>query len=97
MAMLNLLLSSASPEQRAEISTLIPGVDTVSAATGAQAAAAVSPVAVETLAQHVEQHDSGIIEKMSGLYAAHPTLVTTLGSVAMTIAMRKIAEFRQSV
>jgi len=29
---------------------------------------------------------------MSALYAAHPTLVKTLGSAAMMIAMRKIAE-----
>ena len=96
-AMLGMLLSSVPPEQRARLSTLIPGVDAVSAATGAQAAAAISPAAVETLAKHVEQHDSGIVEKMSALYAAHPALVKTLGGVAMTIAMRKIAEFRQNV
>ena len=53
---------------------------------------AVSPSAVQTLAQKVEQHDSGIVEKMSTLYAAHPTLVKTLGSAAMVIAMRKIAQ-----
>ena len=60
-------------------------------------AAAVSPTAVQTIAQHVEQHDSGIVDKMSALYAAHPTLVKTLGSAAMMIAMRKIAERHQTV
>jgi hypothetical protein len=40
----------------------------------------------------VEQHDPGIVEKMSEFYAAHPTLVKTLGSVAVMIAMRKMAE-----
>jgi len=29
---------------------------------------------------------------MSGLYAAHPTLVKTLGTAAMMIALCKIAE-----
>jgi hypothetical protein len=92
MAMLNMLLSSATPEQRAQFSSLIPGLGAVSAATGAGAASAISPNAVQTLAEHVEQHDSGIVDKMSTLYAAHPTLVKTLGTAAMMIAMRKIAE-----
>jgi hypothetical protein len=96
MAMINTLLSSVSPEQRAQLSALIPGLGTASAVTDAQAAA-VSPTAVQTIAQHVEQHDSGIVDRMSALYAAHPTLVKTLGSAAMMIAMRKIAERHQTV
>ena len=51
-----------------------------------------SPAAVQALAQRVEQHDAGIVEKMSAFYATHPALVKTLGSAAMMIAMRKIAE-----
>ena len=94
MAMLNTLLSSVSPEQRAEVSALIPGLGTASSVTGNQAAA-ISPTAVQALAQHVEQHDAGIVDKMSTLYAAHPTLVKTLGTAAMMIAMRKIAERHQ--
>jgi hypothetical protein len=93
MAMLNLLLSSASPEQRAQLSSLIPGAD-LSSVTGAQAAA-VPPKVVQSLAQHVEQHDTGIVDKMSALYAAHPILVKTLGSAAMMVAMRTIAERQQ--
>ena len=95
MAMLDTLLSSVPPEQRAQLSTLIPGLGAGSAPTGAEAAA-ISPSTVQSLAQHVEQHDSGIVEKMSALYAAHPTLVKTLGSAAMVIAMRKIAERQQT-
>jgi hypothetical protein len=91
MAMLNTLLSTVSPEQRAQLSALVPGLGTASSVTGAQAVA-VSPTAVQALAQHVEQHDAGIVDKMSSLYAAHPTLVKTLGTAAMMIAMRKIAE-----
>jgi hypothetical protein len=91
MAMLNTLLSTVSPEQRAQLSTLVPGLGAATSVTGPQAAA-VTPTAVQALAQHVEQHDPGIVDKMSTLYAAHPTLVKTLGTAAMMIAMRKIAE-----
>lgn len=94
MAMLNMLLSSLSPEQRTQLSSAIPGLGAMAATPGAATASAVSPAAVQTLAQHVEQHEPAIVDKMSALYAAHPTLVQTLGSAAMVIAMRKIAERR---
>jgi hypothetical protein len=95
MAMINTLLSSLSPEQRSNLAAQIPGLGTTSSVTSAQAAA-VSPTALQTLAQNVEQHDGGIVDKMSALYAAHPTLVKTLGTAAMMIAMRKIAERHQN-
>jgi hypothetical protein len=91
MAMLNMLLSQVSPEQRAQLAGLIPGLGSGAAVTSGQATT-VSPSAVQALAQRVEQHDPGIVDKMSALYAAHPTLVKTLGTAAMMIAMRKIAE-----
>jgi hypothetical protein len=94
MAMLNTLLSSVPPGQRAQLSALIPGLAAVTSPTAAQA---ISPDAVQQLAQQVEQHDAGIVEKMSRLYAAHPTLIRTLGSAALMIAMRKIAERQQLV
>ena len=95
MAMINTRLSSASPEQRAQLSALIPGLGATSSVTSAQAAG-VSPTALQTLAQQVEQHDGGIVDKMSTLYAAHPTLVKALGTAAMMIAMRKIAQRHQN-
>src|SRR5580765_3973227 len=52
IAMLNTLLSSISPEQRAQIASLVPGLGAAASVTGAQAAA-VSPNAVQALAQHV--------------------------------------------
>ena len=90
MAMLNTMLSAISPEQRAQLGALIPGLGNAAAVTSDEAAA-VSPGAVQTLAHRLEQHDAGIVDKMSALYAAHPTLVKTLGTAAMMIAMRKIA------
>jgi len=95
MAMINTLLSSMTPEQRAQLAALIPGLGGATTVTGAQAAA-LPPAALQALAQRVEQHDPGIVDKMSALYAAHPTLVKTLGSAAMMIAMRKIAERHQN-
>ena len=90
-AMLSTLLSSIGPDQRAQLAALVPGL-APGASVASDQAAGLSPAAVQALAQHVEQHDAGIVEKMSTLYAAHPTLVKTLGTAAMMIAMRKIAE-----
>jgi hypothetical protein len=78
------LLSSLTQDQRAHLEMLVPGMGTD--------AAALTPEAVQTLARGVEQHDAGIVEKMSAVYAAHPTLIKTLGAAALTIAMRHIAQ-----
>lgn len=59
-------------------------------------AAQVSPDEVQELAKHVEQHNPGIVDQMSSIYAAHPTLVKTLGTGAMILALRKISEMQQS-
>ena len=59
-------------------------------------AAKVSPEEVQKLAQHVEQHNPGVVDQMSSIYAAHPTLVKTLGTGAMMLALRKIAEMQQT-
>lgn len=91
MAMLNTLLSSLPADQRAQLTAIIPGAGGAAPVTGDQAAG-VSADAVKTLAQRVEQQEPGIVDKMSSLYAQHPTLVKTLGTAAMVIAMRKIAE-----
>jgi len=50
-------------------------------------AAPVAPSAVQSLAQHVEQRDAGMVDRMSALYAAHPTLVKTLGTAAIVMAL----------
>jgi hypothetical protein len=92
-AIVNTLLSSVSPDQRAQFAALIPGL-TPGATVPTEHAADLTPAAIQTLAQHAEQHDAGIIEKMSAVYAAHPTLVKTLGAAAVTIAMRHIAQQR---
>ena len=92
LAMLNTLLSSVSPDQRAQLSQWIPGLGSGPITAGQ--AAAVPPDAVQTIAKHAETHNPTIVERMSELYAAHPTLVKSLGSAAMMVAMRAIAQRR---
>jgi hypothetical protein len=58
----------------------------------ADQASTLTPEQVQVIASHAEQHDPGIIDRMSGFYAEHPTLVKTLGSAALSIALAKMAE-----
>jgi len=89
LAMLNTLFSSVPPDVRTQLSSMFPGLGPVNSPTSAQA---VSPDAVQQLAEHAEQHDAGVVDRMSALYAAHPGLIKTLGTTAMMIAMRAIAD-----
>jgi hypothetical protein len=50
------------------------------------------PDDVREIAARAEQQDPGIIDRMSDFYAAHPTLVHTIGTAALAIAMRTIAQ-----
>ena len=92
--MLNALMSALSPEQLAQIPALIPGLNPAALAMGTTPASAISPDTVQQLAAHIEQRNPGIVDRMSAFYADHPGLVKTLGSAALVIAMRKIAERR---
>lgn len=55
-------------------------------------AAAVTPEQVQQVATHAEQQNPGIIDRVSEFYAQHPTLVQTLGTAALTIALAKMAQ-----
>jgi hypothetical protein len=58
-------------------------------------AAQIPPEEVEKLAHHVQQQNPGIMDEMSQIYSAHPTLIKTLGTGAMMLAMRKISQMQQ--
>ena len=88
---LNALLGAASPELRAQLNSFIPGLVGSAPVTATQAGS-VSPGVVTSLATQVEQHNPRVIDAMSGFYAQHPGLVRTLGTTALMIAMRTIAE-----
>lgn len=55
-------------------------------------ASQLTPEQVQQLAQQAEQENPGIIDKMGSFYAAHPGLVNTIGSAALSIALAKIAQ-----
>jgi hypothetical protein len=62
-----------------------------SAITPAQAAS-VPAADVAALAQHAHDQDPSIIDRVSQIYAQHPTLIKTLGAAALTVAVKKIAD-----
>jgi|GEM_PF-241641 len=88
-SMLNTLLAGAGPGLLSQLSGLIPGLGAGGTVTAEQAAA-VPADAITQVAAHAEQHDPLMIDKMSKVYAAHPTLVKTLGATAMFIALREM-------
>jgi hypothetical protein len=51
----------------------------------------IPPEAVQQVADEAQKHDPSIVDKISDFYAEHPTLVKTLGTAALTIALAKIA------
>ena len=89
--MLNTLLGAATPDMQAKLAAMIPGASAGSAISGSVARALPADV-VQTVAQQMEQHNPGVIDKMGAFYSQHPTLVKSLGTAAMVVAMRKIAE-----
>lgn len=57
----------------------------------AETAAQISPEMVQQAAAHAEQHDPSIIDRVSQIYAQHPTLIKTLGAAAMGMALSHLA------
>ena len=55
-------------------------------------AARLTPEQVQQIASHAEQSNPGIVDKLGGFYAEHPTLVKTLGSFALMLAMSKMKD-----
>jgi hypothetical protein len=61
-----------------------------------QQAQDVSPEVVQQIAAHAEKTDPSIVDKASAFYAQHSTLVKTLGGVALSVALAKVAERQRS-
>ena len=61
-----------------------------------EAAAQVPPEAVQKAAEHVEQHDPSIVDRLGAVYSQHPTLIKTLGSAALAVTLGKLANRTQS-
>lgn len=60
-----------------------------------EAAAKISPEAVQQAAAQAEKHDPSIVDRVSELYAQHPALINTLGTLAMSMAMSQLANRRR--
>ena len=54
-------------------------------------AAHVDPAEVEEVARQARKQNPGVLERVSRFYARHPELVRSLGNVAMTIALSRMA------
>ena len=52
---------------------------------------AILPHEVREIAERAQQHDPGVIERVSGFYARHPDIVRTLGNAALTLALARMA------
>jgi hypothetical protein len=92
---LNHLLASGGPS----VLTQLAGGGVLSELLGAASngvtpdqAQTVSPELVQQLAAHAESKDPSIVDRASEFYAQHPTLIKTLGSAAMSIALARLAE-----
>ncbi|MBV9300635.1 MAG: hypothetical protein JOY62_05015 [Acidobacteriaceae bacterium] len=81
---LNQLLSSVGTGASGSVlGNLLGGASQVSPEQAQQ----VSPEAVQQLADRAQRNDPSIIEKVSGFYAQHPTLVKTLGAGSLALIM----------
>ena len=52
----------------------------------------ITPEMAQQAAAKAAQHDPSIVDRVSQLYAEHPTLVKTLGAAAMSIALSHLAQ-----
>src|SRR5262249_15124331 len=105
------LFSQSNPDQKAGVlnqilATLGPAA--VSQIVGGQAgqvlsggsvtpqqAQQISPDTVQVLAKQAAKKDSSIVDAAASFYAAHPTLVKTIGAGALAILMSKISQARR--
>lgn len=98
--MLNQILGSVNPGVLASLGGVLGGlagqVGGGHAQVTPQQVSEISPQQVQDLANHAEQVNPGIFDKLGSFYAQHPQLVKTLGSAALTIALAKMANRMRS-
>ncbi len=57
-------------------------------------ASQLSPGDVNAIAEHAEKQDPSIVDRVGDFYAQHPTLVKTLGAVALSAVMGSLSSRR---
>jgi hypothetical protein len=98
-SMINTLLSTAGPQLLQSflgnsaaggvLGSLIQGGQTQ---VTPEQAANVTPDEVQALAEHVNKSNPSIVDRVSEIYARHPTLIKSLGAIALAIAMKKMSD-----
>ncbi|WP_454726652.1 MULTISPECIES: hypothetical protein [Cupriavidus] len=73
-------------------SVMAPGATQVTPEQASQ----LTPAQVQEIAAHAEQAHPGVVDQIAGFYAEHPTLVKTIGSAALAIALAKFRERQQA-
>jgi hypothetical protein len=91
--MLNQLLAAVGPQAAAIMGGTSVGASGVATPDQAQQ---VSPEAVKQLADHAQKTDGSVIDKLSGFYSQHPTLVKGLGAGALALIMSRISQHQQA-
>ena len=92
--LLNKLISSVNP---ATLTQVFSGAGLAGLLSGGKPeltngqAEQVPPDVVQQLATHAERNNPSVVDAISNFYAQHTTLVKTLGSGALAIALAKIA------
>lgn len=99
-SLLNTLMSSGAAAgllgqlaQSAGIS--LPAGGGAAPAVTPEAANQITPEMAQQAAARAAQHDPSIVDRVSQLYAEHPTLVKTLGAAAMSIALAHLSQRRR--
>lgn len=57
-------------------------------------ASQLSPADVNAIAVHAEKQDPSIVDRVGAFYAQHPTLVKTIGAVALSAVMGQLSSRR---
>ena len=99
-SVLNELLSSAGPALPSilrgaglgALAAKVSGGETITP----EAAEQVPAEVVQQVAQHVEQNDPSIVDRLGSIYSAHPALIKTLGSAVLAVTLAKMANRTQS-
>ena len=98
--MLNQILGSLNPAILGSLGGVLGSLATQGSGGNVQVtpqqASQISPQQVQDLANHAEQHNPGVVDRLGEFYAQHPQLVKTLGSAALTLALAKMANRMRS-
>jgi hypothetical protein len=100
-SLLNTLIAAAGPQVLSAILARHAGsavpreINVQSGHLSPEEADRVPPSAVEELAEEAQKRDPHIIDQVSDFFAEHPTLVKTLGSAALAVAMGYFARHRR--